>query len=151
MEFVVNGGDSKFQFGTDGLKRIDTTYPAPAHETESSHELSHLVLQNSGRQLPTGSPENQHPTYSSKDNNGSDSNLQTAPRTYSKYLGNKTSLCELRKKLSALPSPRRKLFNYLISISNLSPNTLKQILCKTQSGIYGHENEASNGVNVGRL
>lgn len=29
MEFVVNGGDSKFQFGTDGLKRIDTTYPAP--------------------------------------------------------------------------------------------------------------------------
>lgn len=136
MEFVVKGGDSKFQLGTDGLKRTEATYPAPAHEAENSHALSHFVLQNSGRQLPDGSRVNQYPTFSSKDNNGSDSNLQSVPSTYSKYLGNKTSLCELRKKLCALPSPRRKLFNYLISISDLSPNTLKQILCKTQSGIH---------------
>lgn len=61
MEFVVKDGDSKFQLGTDGLKRTDATYTAPAHEAENSHELSHLVLQNSGRQLPDGSREDQHP------------------------------------------------------------------------------------------
>ena len=46
MEFVVKGGGSKFQLGTDGLKRTEATYPAPAHEAENSHALSHFVLQN---------------------------------------------------------------------------------------------------------
>lgn len=56
-------------------------------------------------------------------------------KRYAKYVEAHQSLVELSKQLAELPSPRSKFFNYLLELTNLAPNTLKMVLCTTDSGI----------------
>lgn len=56
-------------------------------------------------------------------------------KRYAKYVEAHQSLVELSKQLAELPSPRTKFFNYLLGLTNLAPNTLKMVLCTTDSGI----------------
>ena len=56
-------------------------------------------------------------------------------KRYAKYVEAHQSLVELSKQLAELPSPRSKFFNYLLGLTKLAPNTLKMVLCTTDSGI----------------
>lgn len=46
------------------------------------------------------------------------------------------SLFELADRIRDMPSPRKRLFQFVVTISGLSPNTVKMILCSSSSGIY---------------
>lgn len=64
--------------------------------------------------------------------------------TYSKnYLENflrmPLSLFEMADRIRDIPSPRKRFFQLVITISGLTPNTVKMILCPTSSGIYPKE------------
>lgn len=54
--------------------------------------------------------------------------------TLEKYLRMPLSLYEIGDVLTNLPTPRRRLFNLLIAISGLSPNTVRMILSPTANG-----------------
>ena len=56
-------------------------------------------------------------------------------KRYAKYIKAHQSLKELSALLADLPSPRTRFFNYLMRETGLAPNTLKMVLCSTQSGI----------------
>lgn len=53
-----------------------------------------------------------------------------------KYLRLPLTLFEIGDVLAALPSPRKRFFHHIISVSGLSPNTVKMILCYSDAGIY---------------
>lgn len=55
-------------------------------------------------------------------------------KSYAKYIRPYQSFKELCGILANLPSPRTLFFNNLISITGLSPNYLKMVLCTTSSG-----------------
>ncbi|ROS87168.1 hypothetical protein EEL39_10400 [Muribaculaceae bacterium Isolate-080 (Janvier)] len=55
-------------------------------------------------------------------------------KRYAKYIKAHQSLIELSELLASLPSPRTRFFNYIMSVSGLSPNYLKMVLCTTPSG-----------------
>lgn len=49
------------------------------------------------------------------------------------------SLFELADRIRDIPSPRKRLFQLVVTISGLTPNTVKMILCPSSSGIYPSE------------
>lgn len=55
-------------------------------------------------------------------------------RSYAKYIQPNQSFVEFCGCLADLPSPRTLFFNHLMSITGLSPNYLKMVLCATSSG-----------------
>lgn len=56
--------------------------------------------------------------------------------TIDKYLRMPLTLFEMGEMISNLPSPRKRFFQIILAVSGLSPNTVKMILCSTQTGIY---------------
>lgn len=54
--------------------------------------------------------------------------------TLEKYLRMPLSLYEIGDVLTTLPSPRKQLFNLLVAVTGLAPNTVKMILCSTKAG-----------------
>lgn len=51
-----------------------------------------------------------------------------------KYLRMPLSLYEIGDALAVLPTPRRRLFNLIVAVSGLTPNTVKMILSNTAEG-----------------
>ena len=49
------------------------------------------------------------------------------------------SLFELADRIRDIPSPRKRLFQLVVTISGLAPNTVKMILSPSSSGIYPRE------------
>ena len=55
-------------------------------------------------------------------------------KSYAKYVRPFQSFVEICGILANLPSPRALFFNNLISVTGLTPNYLKMVLCTTSSG-----------------
>lgn len=49
------------------------------------------------------------------------------------------SLFEMADRIKNIPSPRKRLFQLIVTVSGLAPNTVKMILCSTSSGSYPKE------------
>lgn len=54
--------------------------------------------------------------------------------TLEKYLRMPLSLYEIGEVLTNLPTPRRRLFNLIVAVSGLTPNTVRMILSPTPDG-----------------
>ena len=54
--------------------------------------------------------------------------------TLEKYLRMPLSLYEIGDVLTNLPTPRRRLFNIIVAVSGLTPNTVRMILSPTPGG-----------------
>lgn len=55
------------------------------------------------------------------------------------FLRMSLSLYEMADRIRDIPSPRKKLFQLVVTISGLAPNTVKMILSPSSSGIYPSE------------
>lgn len=60
-------------------------------------------------------------------------------RKMEEYLRMPLSLFEMADKIKSIPSPKRSFFQRIVSISGLTPNTVKMILCHTPSVFYPNE------------
>lgn len=60
-------------------------------------------------------------------------------RKMEKYLRMPLSLFEMADKIKSIPSPKKSFFQRIVSISGLTPNTVKMILCHTPSVFYPNE------------
>lgn len=72
------------------------------------------------------------------------------------YLRMPLSLFEMADKIKSIPSPKRSFFQCIVSISGLTPNTVKMILCHTPSAFYPNEDicrqiAKSLKIDVGKL
>ena len=54
--------------------------------------------------------------------------------TLEKYLRMPLSLYEIGDMLTNLPTPRRRLFNLIVAVTGLTPNTVRMILSPTPNG-----------------
>lgn len=140
--FVFLCGGPKFQLEAGYSKaavNIKTHY-ATLGEIFDRHDeyltATNLTNKNSDKTITLRCPQTESSRIS-----GSDIIKPTYSMNYlENFLRMPLSLFELADRIRDIPSPRKRLFQLVVTISGLTPNTVKMILSPSSSGIYPSEN-----------
>lgn len=134
---VLKCGEPKFQHGKGGLVIESNTYRQCAFPEQNIGELvQHPTAAIASADVNYGI----QPSCALKPSaisaiSGTDSNNGHVSMAFmEKYLRMPMSLYAIGDALTTLPSPRKRLFNLILSATGLKPNTVKMILCSTDSG-----------------
>ncbi len=139
--FVRDCGGPKFQHEAGHFREaVDTTThlvtfgDIPERHDEYPTATS-LTNRNSDKTITLRCPQTESSRIS-----GSDINKPTRSMNYlENFLRMPLSLFELADRIRDIPSPRKRLFQLIVTISGLTPNTVKMILSPSSSGIYPSE------------
>lgn len=140
--FVFLTGGPKFQHEAGHFREVvDTTNHCVTfgdiHERHNEYPTAtSLTNRNSDKTTTLRCPQTESSRIS-----GSDIIKPTYSMNYlENFLGMSLSLFELADEIRNIPSPRKRLFQLVVMISGLAPNTVKMILSPSSSGIYpsGH-------------
>ena len=139
--FVRNCGGPKFQHEAGHFREaVDTTTHlvtfGDIHERHDEYPTAtSLTNRNSDKTITLRCPQTESSRIS-----GSDIIKPTYSMNYlENFLRMPLSLFELADRIRDIPSPRKRLFQLIVTISGLTPNTVKMILSPSSSGIYPSE------------
>ena len=139
--FVRDCGGPKFQHEAGHFREaVDTTTHlvtfGDIHERHDEYSTAtSLTNRNSDKTITLRCPQTESSRIS-----GSDINKPTYSMDYlENFLRMPLSLFELADRIRDIPSPRKRLFQLVVTISGLTPNTVKMILSPSSSGIYPSE------------
>lgn len=139
--FVRNCGGPKFQHEAGHFREaVDTTtHLVTFGDISERHDeyptATSLTNRNSDKTITLRCPQTESSRIS-----GSDINKLTYSMNYlENFLRMPLSLFELADRIRDIPSPRKRLFQLIVTISGLTPNTVKMILSPSSSGIYPSE------------
>lgn len=141
MSFVSDCGGPKFLHEAGHFREtVDTTThlvtfgDIPERHDEYPTATS-LTNRNSDKTITLRCPQTESSRIS-----GSDIIKPTYSMNYlENFLRMPLSLFELADRIRDIPSPRKRLFQLVVTISGLTPNTVKMILSPSSSGIYPSE------------
>lgn len=139
--FVRDCGGPKFQHEAGHFREaVDTTTHlvtfGDIHERHDEYPTAtSLTNRNSDKTITLRCPQTESSRIS-----GSDIIKPTYSMNYlENFLRMPLSLFELADRIRDIPSPRKRLFQLVVTISGLTPNTVKMILSPSSSGIYPSE------------
>ena len=139
--FVSDCGGPKFQHEAGHFREaVDiSTHRVAFGEIPGRHNeyptATSLTNRNSDKTITLRCPLTENSKIS-----GSDIIKPTYSMNYlESFLRMPLSLFELADKIRDIPSPRKRLFQLVVTISGLAPNTVKMILSSSSSGIYPSE------------
>lgn len=139
--FVLLTGGPKFLHEAGHFREaVDTTTHlvtfGDIHERHNEYPTAtSLTNRNSDKTITLRCPQTESSRIS-----GSDIIKPTYSMNYlENFLRMPLSLFELADRIKDIPSPRKRLFQLVVTISGLTPNTVKMILSPSSSGIYPSE------------